>query len=107
LLPDQSRFDGNYLCKAMSKTPGRKRFSCPEFHVRGKEISGLRILARASCASPFRKIIHTPASTKHAPKSDHKENFSPPIAHPNATAPGGVMSEIACSLATVIRGSSQ
>src|SRR6266481_5268174 len=55
----------------------------------------------------FRKIIHTPTRTSAAPNNDERGNVSPPNNQPSTTAPGGVMSEILCSCATVRRGSSQ
>jgi len=47
------------------------------------------------------------ASTSAPPTSDQSENVSPPSSQPNATAPGGVISEIVCRLFTGMRGSSQ
>src|SRR5438552_4678558 len=72
LLPDQSRFDGNYLCKAMSKTPGRKRFSCPEFMFAAKRspACGFWLVPRAPLlfgkSSTRRRARNTPrkATTK-------------------------------------------
>ena len=45
--------------------------------------------------------------TSAAPNKDEIGSVSPPNNHPSITAPGGVMSEILCSCATVRRGSSQ
>src|SRR5260370_12658331 len=55
----------------------------------------------------FRKIIHTPTRTSAAPNKDESGNVSPPNNQPTMTAPGGVISEILCSCATVRSGSSQ
>src|SRR5207237_1170357 len=52
-------------------------------------------------------MIHTPARTRLAPNKDESGNVSPPNNHPSITAPGGVMSEMLCSCATVRRGSNQ
>ena len=41
------------------------------------------------------------------PNNDESGNVSPPNNQPSTTAPGGVMSEILCSCATVRRGSNQ
>lgn len=44
--------------------------------------------------STLRKIIQTPASNSAPPARDQSEKVSPASNQPNATAPGGVMSEI-------------
>ena len=64
-------------------------------------------VARSFAGSALRKIIQTPAITSAPPTSDQSEKVSPPSNQPNATAPGGVISEIVCSLFTGMRGSSQ
>ena len=58
--------------------------------MRGAATSDSSARSRVAFSSASgRKIIHTPARTKQAPRSDQADNRSPPRAQPIAIAPGG------------------